>query len=381
MRLIGSFGNKKNASKFSQFLLQKGINNECEISGNDSEHSYAIWAYNEEYAEEATQWHKEFLANPDDPMFHDLKGNNKFIHAKAIISTTSKNSTHPGRHKKSNSPYGQITIGLLISCIMIFIWGDLITPVNPETVENMPIAKIFSPIKKTFLYDFPEAFEILEKIAIIYPGDKLQNPDALPPEGKYLFESFVTTPHWLGFYDLVLAKIHNTKKLKQYKNTLFEKIRQGELWRLFTPCLLHGDIFHLLFNMIWLMILGNQIESRINPGKFLIAIITIGVVSNTSQYLMGGPIFLGLSGVIIGMLTFIWSRQRYAPWEGYSMQRSTILFIGFFVFVMFSLQTFFFFGEVFGYAPFSSSIANTAHISGAIAGALLGRMNFFALDY
>ena len=41
---------------------------------------------------------------------------------------------------------------------------------------------------------------------------------------------------------------------------LFEKIRQGELWRLFTPCILHRDFLHILFNMIWVWILVKQIE-------------------------------------------------------------------------------------------------------------------------
>ena len=106
----------------------------------------------------------------------------------------------------------------------------------------------------------------------------------------------------------------------------FEKIRQGEVWRLFTPCLLHFDFLHILFNMAWLWILGKQIEERIHWKKLGLLILIVGIVSNTAQYLVSGPSFLGFSGIVVGMAGFIWMRQRNAPWEGYPLSRIVFCF-------------------------------------------------------
>jgi GlpG protein len=159
---------------------------------------------------------------------------------------------------------------------------------------------------------------------------------------------------------------------------LFEKIRQGEFWRLFTPCLLHRDFLHILFNMVWVWILTKQIEERLRIWKICLMILIIGVISNTVQYFVSGPYFLGFSGVVVGMAGFIWMRQKIAPWEGYPLQRSTILFLLFFVVAMFALELITFSLQLFSVIQISPNIANTAHIIGGIVGILLGRMPFFS---
>ena len=72
-------------------------------------------------------------------------------------------------------------------------------------------------------------------------------------------------------------------------------------------------------------------------------------------------------------------RQRKAPWEGYLLQRSTILFIAFYIIAMLVIQLVVFFSELSGKTllPYIG-IANTAHIVGAVSGILLGRCKFFS---
>ena len=105
--------------------------------------------------------------------------------------------------------------------------------------------------------------------------------------------------------------------------------------------------------------------------------LTAGIGSNTIQYLMSGPFFIGYSGVVMGLAGFIWMRQRIAPWEGYPIQRVTLIFLAVFVLGMVALQSVSFFIQIFTNIPFVLAIANTGHISGAILGLLLGRSSFF----
>ena len=176
---------------------------------------------------------------------------------------------------------------------------------------------VLSKAKKDLLYDYPKAYEIVDKLVKLYGIDKLEDPKALPQEGKDLMRKFTETPYWQGIYQVFLEHYHN---ISAPVAPLFEKIRQGEIWRLFTPALLHSDILHILFNMLWLAVLGKQIEQRIGMGKYLLFILIAGVFSNTCQYLVGGVNFMGFSGIVCAMLTFICMRQKIAPWEGYPLK-------------------------------------------------------------
>jgi GlpG protein len=129
--------------------------------------------------------------------------------------------------------------------------------------------------------------------------------------------------------------------------------------------------------MIWVWILLKQIEERLSKWKICLLILLIGVISNTCQYLISGPYFLGFSGVAVGLAGFIWMRQKKAPWEGYPLQKGTILFLLFFVVAMFALELFTFGLQLFTAVKITPSIANTAHIVGGLAGMLFGRFSFF----
>jgi GlpG protein len=131
--------------------------------------------------------------------------------------------------------------------------------------------------------------------------------------------------------------------------------------------------------MIWLWVLGRPIEERIGTLRTILFTLVLGISTNTIQYLISGPLFLGYSGVIMGLAGFTWMRGRVAPWEGYPLNRSTAIFLAVFVLAMFSLQMASFLIQLFTDLPFILNIANAAHIGGGIFGALLGRLSFFSL--
>ena len=77
------------------------------------------------------------------------------------------------------------------------------------------------------------------------------------------------------------------------------------------------------------------------------------------------------------MLAFIWVRQINTAWEGYKIDRITLIFMFVFIASMALIQLLsFFFEKAINFA-FSPNIANTAHLTGGLAGYFFGKLNFF----
>jgi len=64
------------------------------------------------------------------------------------------------------------------------------------------------------------------------------------------------------------------------------------------------DFFHLLVNVLCLWQLGLMMEENLGARTVLLFVLVVAVISNTCQYLVAGPMFGGLSGIIMGILGF-----------------------------------------------------------------------------
>lgn len=383
MRLIATLNDQHNAYLFSSFLMRQGIENQLELISNTDWGSpdygtatCRIWVYEEDQLEPALKYASEFQQNPQDPKFQDVSAKTLmppqiFEHDKNTIQDNSP---------KPRQPIGAITSYLIILCSLLLVLLEMTSPTIPKkmppNIPSMPV--LFSPIGKSLVFDYPYAYELIDKIISLYGVESLNDPNTLPDEGKRLLTEFQNTPYWQGIYEQIVNKFKNSQSSWDFTAPLFEKIRQGQVWRVFTPCLLHSDIFHLFFNMIWLAVLGKQLEQRLRKTRYLLFILITAVFSNTTQYLMSGSSFMGFSGVLCGMFAFIWIRQRKTAWEGYQLDKGTMAFIAFFIFFMFALQLLSFFLEITTDTSLAIGIANTAHLTGALAGYVLGKSNFFA---
>jgi len=105
------------------------------------------------------------------------------------------------------------------------------------------------------------------------------------------------------------------------------RVLQGELWRLVTPIFVHMGALHLLFNMMWLWDLGGIVESRKGPAAFAALVLAIAVGSNLGQALWSGPGFGGMSGVVYGLLGYVWAKSRYDPGEGMALHHQTVVWM------------------------------------------------------
>ncbi len=145
--------------------------------------------------------------------------------------------------------------------------------------------------------------------------------------------------------------------ISEYTQGLNE-ISSGEIWRLFTPIFIHFGIIHILFNMIWLYQLGSAIEQRQHLKRFAVLVITTSLLSNIAQYFWGGPLFGGMSGVVYGLLAYLWVQGKYNPWSGLGLDKNiAIMMLIWFVIC---------------WLGFVGNIANMAHTVGLLSGALLG---------
>jgi membrane associated rhomboid family serine protease len=96
-----------------------------------------------------------------------------------------------------------------------------------------------------------------------------------------------------------------------------------EPWRLATTTLLHIGPFHLVFNLLWIWVLGRTIEGR--RGSLAMALLFLGsaAASSALQWLFSGP-GVGLSGVVYGLAGFLMTMRRHDPVAKAVMNRATI---------------------------------------------------------
>lgn len=379
MRLIGQLHNELEAIQFSHLLDSKQIKHQIEIEKKVDwgDASYGdvechVWILEEEQVDKAIDALQKFKETaryhpPEPPPLASEKASEP-QQSKLRQEVASEIS------KWEKTPMGDITKFILAVCIIIFFATIFTSPRIPFS-QNIPYSTpvYSSPIEKELLYDYPAAYQLIDRLISLYGYEGIESPSTLPTEGRYLVQKINETPYWQGLYTYTLE--HRLSTISQIP--LFEKIRAGELWRLFTPCLLHGGLLHLFFNMMWLAIVGKQLEERLSRSRYLFFILLTGVVSNTAQYLMSGPDFIGFSGVLTGMIGFIWIRQREAPWESYQLDRLTTMFVAAFIGGIAFLQLIGFLSEYFLHTPISIGIANTAHLIGAATGILLGKTEFY----
>ena len=143
-------------------------------------------------------------------------------------------------------------------------------------------------------------------------------------------------------------------------DALSATLASGQVWRLFTPDFLHFSWTHIIFNSVMLWFLGSQIEWFDGRTRLVVLFIVTSLVSNGLQYMVSGPFFGGLSGVVYGILGYCWLSQRTLPRFQFPP----------------ALVTFAVVWMVIGFTPVPEMLglgrmANEAHLGGFVAGLVL----------
>ncbi len=301
MRQAGTISDERQAQRFADYLLTQGIRTKVEPDGD----AWAVWIHDERYIDRGREELQAFRENPTDPRFAEAAPQAAEIrheeikwqkqHAKNMVDVRRRWSGGIGRH----------------------------TPVTTVFLVLMVVA--------TFATDFGSKFE---------------------------------TAKWLRIASYSLVN-ERTREVTSHLPEIFS----GQVWRLVTPIFMHGGWIHLFFGLYMFFHFGRLVEMRRGSWRLLGICIATAAISNFAEYWLadfkdwgGGviqpsPYFLGMSGVIYGLLGYAWIRGKFDPYSGLRLPPDIIFFAIAWLVICLT-----------GFMP----IANIAHVFGLATGMAIG---------
>jgi membrane associated rhomboid family serine protease len=142
------------------------------------------------------------------------------------------------------------------------------------------------------------------------------------------------------------------------------------LYTIFTQMFVHGDIAHIIFNMLFLYLIGMQLEDRIGKIRFAIVYFLAGIIGVIAQSLiMWGSytLIIGASGAIsgaMGAMLLLYPRDKIPFFLGPIFLPNIPVWAG--VGSWFAIQVFYFSFDA------SGAVAYMAHIAGFMTGVVIG---------
>ena len=140
-----------------------------------------------------------------------------------------------------------------------------------------------------------------------------------------------------------------------FKNT--DAMQGKEIWRWISPVLIHLGFVHIAFNLLWWWDLGGIIERFQSTRRLILLFFILGVVSNTSQFLVSGNQFGGMSGIVYGVLGYLWFYGRMRPDSPLQINPAIVAMMLIWLVLCFT--------------GLLGPIANAAHLSGLLCGSFL----------
>jgi membrane associated rhomboid family serine protease len=138
-------------------------------------------------------------------------------------------------------------------------------------------------------------------------------------------------------------------------------------WTLVTHMFLHSGPVHLLFNMMFLFFFGPELERRIGGRRFLAVFFLSGIVAGIGYSVWTGLILqsngsaVGASGALMGIFACLAVLAPHIQVYIYFIPMKIT-----YALILFALLDLLFFGS-------GDAIAHSAHLSGVIAGLVMGR--------
>jgi membrane associated rhomboid family serine protease len=132
-------------------------------------------------------------------------------------------------------------------------------------------------------------------------------------------------------------------------------------WTPFTYMFLHGDLMHILFNMLGLFFFGPRLEERLGSRHFLGLYLTSGLMGAALSVLTPHALIVGASGAIFGVFlgfAYYWPRAQIYIW-GIIPVEARVLVVAVTALSLWA-----------GFSGGSGGIAHFAHLGGFIGGLL-----------
>ena len=294
MRSIGQLSSQDLSATFSEVLDGHGINNRIQST---SDGNWEVWVSSEDQLEQAKELLRRFSEDPEQGDFKAAVQQAR--HRQKVAQQLKKHDRHKVLDRHTVWPaMDRSSFGRLTVALII---------ISVAVAVASKLGEDFTHIRLLFITNI----NVQGGSVSWYPG--------------------------LGLHDIF----------------------SGQVWRLVTPIFIHFGVLHLLFNMLWLKDLGSMIE-RVHGTLTLSAMVVLmAVTSNLAQYAMSNsPFFGGMSGVVYGLLGYVWIRGRLDPSRGLFIAKSTMIMM---------LIWF-----VACWSGFLGPIANWAHTVGLIVGLAWG---------
>lgn len=189
---------------------------------------------------------------------------------------------------------------------------------------------------------------------------------------KRQFELIVKEPLPVKALDDPVAYVHGeVERRAEAKYPVLHLILSPhgtKLWQFLSYQFMHGSPMHLIGNMIFLWVFGNNVEDRLGKLGYLFFYLGVGVFAGLAHFLTSDAAVLGASGSVAGVtgaFLALFPRTRI----GFIF---FFFLIGFFEVPAMIVVLFFFAKDLFFYSVGGGGIAYTAHMGGTLAGFGLG---------
>jgi membrane associated rhomboid family serine protease len=270
-------------------------------------------------------------------------------------------------------PY--LTIGLIVLNSIIWIITTIILNNQIHALEKLE-SELFA-IEKMYLYRVIEQDpNLLTSFDYEEIRERFERGEIIPPDSE-------DYARWQTIY-------HEYKE--RQRTLVFQQLgfkpKEFNIIKMFTSMFVHANFFHLLFNMLFLWLVGCNIEDSWSWKVFLGLYLLAGVVAilfHTAAFPKSDVPLIGASGAIAGVMGAFMIRHyktkiRIAYFIWFFIMRP---FLGTFSIYAGIALPFWFLEQIFG-ATWSVGEAGTAywaHIGGFIFGAAIGlSFRFFGLE-
>jgi len=319
MRLIGSFTDPDQATRFASFLEVEGI--DARVTDADAEgEETTVWVLDEDRLVDARAHLQQFLTSPDDAIYVDA--------VKQAVELRLK------------------------------------TRLEHEAIQK-ELRKLEQDVKQQWSAQVPSQFNfpLIRMLLII----------CIAVHVVGMFGGEQNSGQRGSIESMLLFKGGPSIKSNDTSVRLsdaFSDIKKGQVWRLVTPIFAHDKalLIHILFNMLWLYQLGRILEHRFGTPIIGLLVLFSAVFSNLAQVLV--PVlfldeslipFVGMSGVIYALLGFAWFKSKYDPRSGLGLRDEIlIIMLGF---------------MAIGFLVPDLHTANWCHLGGFIAGIAFARIH------
>lgn len=307
MRYLAPITGRNEAESFVAYMVTKSISVQIEGTSENPE-VWDVWVRDEDHMQQAREELNRFLENPHAPQYQAAVGEaQRIIKEKQQAARTAAQNIRKVQHRTAGpmNPLGRGRIPpLTLTLLLLSIAVSLLSNFGNVGADNTFSSRVFNQLR------------------------------------------FVTP-----------------QALKNSGGDPAASLKQGQVWRAVTPIFLHGSPLHLALNMLMLVMLGRLAENVLGTVRYALLIFYLALIPNLLAGLVppdlgGWPNFVGISGVVYGLTTFLWIVFQNRPELGYRIPGNLIVLLVVMI--------------VVGFAGLIPGLSNWSHLGGFVAGMAAG---------